>query len=119
MANPTVDLRPGKLDIKVTRGDTDGIPLTIREAGEPADLTGRTYAAQLRRAKNAATAIDVTVDTTEAASGILILRLEPVVTETLTGEFQWDLEQTMGGTVRTLLTGRWLFDPDVTREVTP
>ena len=116
MANPTVDLRPGRLDIKVSRGDTDGIPIIIQEGGVAADLTGRTYAAQLRRSAAAATAIDVTVDTTEAANGILILRLEPAVTETLTGIYQWDLEQTVGGTVRTLLAGRWTFDPDVTRD---
>jgi hypothetical protein len=112
----TVDLRPGKLDIKVTRGDTDGIPIVIREAGVPADLTGRTYAAQIRKTKNATAAIEVTVDTTAAAAGELVLRLEPAVTETLTGDYQWDLEQTIGGTVRTILTGRWIFDPDVTRE---
>jgi hypothetical protein len=116
MANPTVDLRPGKLDIKVSRGDTDGIPIVIQEGGVAADLTGRTYAAQLRRSKNSATAVDITVDTTEAATGILTLRLEPIITETLTGEYQWDLEQTVGGTVRTLLAGRWMFDPDVTRD---
>jgi hypothetical protein len=116
MANPTVDLRPGKLDIKVTRGDTDGIPIIIQEGGVAADLTGRTYAAQLRRAPSSTAVVDVTVDTTEAADGILILRLEPDVTETLTGIYHWDLEQTVGGTVRTLLAGRWTFDPDVTRD---
>jgi hypothetical protein len=116
MANPTVDLRPGRLDIKVTRGDTDGIPIVIQEGGVAADLTGRTYAAQIRRTKNSAVAIDVTVDTAGAATGELVLRLEPEITETLTGEYQWDLEQTMDGIVRTLLTGRWIFDPDVTRE---
>lgn len=116
MANPTVDLRPGKLDIKVTRGDTDGIPIVIREGGVAADLSDRTFAAQLRRTKNAAVAVDIEVDTADAETGTLVLRLEPEVTETLTGEYQWDLEQTVGGTVRTLLTGRWMFDPDVTRE---
>jgi hypothetical protein len=116
MANPTVDLRPGKLDIKVTRGDTDGIPIVIQEGGSPADLTGRTYAAQLRRSRNAADAVDITVDATDAATGELVLRLEPDITETLTGEYQWELQQTVGGTVRTLLTGRWIFDPDVTRD---
>jgi hypothetical protein len=116
MATPTVDLRPGRLDIKVTRGDTDGIPIVIQEAGSPADLTGRAYAAQLRRSRNAADAVDITVDTSGAADGELVLRLEPAVTETLTGEYQWDLQQTLGGTVRTLLTGRWIFDADVTRD---
>jgi hypothetical protein len=116
MANPTVDLRPGKLDIKVSRGDTDGIPIVIREGGVPADLTGRSYAAQIRKTKDAITAVEITVDTTDADTGELVLRLEPAVTETLTGEYQWDLEQTIGGSVRTILGGRWIFDPDVTRE---
>lgn len=116
MATPTVDLRPGKLDIKVSRGDTDGIPLVIQEAGVPANLTGRTYAAQLRRSASSSTAVEVEVDTTEAADGLLVLRLDPDITETLTGEYRWDLQQTIGGTVRTLLAGRWIFDPDVTRE---
>lgn len=116
MTTPTVDLRPGKLDIKVSRGDTDGIPLLIQEGGAPADLSGRTYAAQLRRSAANTTAVEVTVDTTDADTGTLVLRLEPDVTETLTGTYYWDLQQTVGGTVRTLLAGRWIFDPDVTRE---
>lgn len=116
MPTPTVDLRPGKLDIKVSRGDTDGIPLVIQEGGVPADLTGRSYTCQIRRTASTATATDVEVDTAEAATGILVLRLDPAVTETLTGTYLWDLQQTVGGTVRTLLAGRWIFDPDVTRE---
>lgn len=115
MATPTVDLRPGKLDIKVSRGDTDGIPLVIQEAGVAADLTGRTYAAQLRRTASASTAVTIDVDTADADTGVLVLRLDPDVTETLTGIYEWDLQQTIGGTVRTLLAGRWTFQPDVTR----
>lgn len=115
MATPTVDLRPGKLNIKVSRGDTDGIPIDIREGGVAADLTGRTFTAQLRRSANATTAVDVEVDTTDADTGRLVLRLDPAVTETLSGDYQWDLEQVVGGTVRTLLKGTWSFDPDVTR----
>lgn len=116
MTTPTVDLLPGKLNIKVTRGDTDGIPIDIQEGGLAADLTGRTYAAQLRRSPNATIAIDVTVDTTDADTGRLVLRLDDEVTETLSGDYQWDLQQTMGGTVRTILTGKWTFAPDVTRD---
>lgn len=116
MTTPTVDLLPGKLNIKVSRGDTDGIPIDIQEGGVAADLTGRTYAAQLRRSQNSATAIDITVDTTDADTGRLVLRLEPDVTEDLTGDYLWDLEQTVGGTVRTLLKGKWTFDLDVTRD---
>lgn len=116
MTTPTVDLLPGKLNIKVSRGDTDGIPLDIQEGGIAADLTGRIYAAQLRRSQNSATAIDITVDTTDADTGRLVLRLEPAVTEDLSGDYLWDLEQTIGGTIRTILAGKWTFAPDVTRD---
>lgn len=116
MTTPTVDLRPGKLNIKVARGDTDGIPIDITEGGIAADLTGRTYTAQLRRSANSTTAVDVEVDTTDAATGRLVLRLDPAVTETLSDDYEWDLEQDDGGTVRTLLAGIWHFQPDVTRD---
>lgn len=115
MATPVVDLRPGNLNIRTSRGDTVAVPLTIREGGEAADLTGRTYAAQIRRSAASSTAVTVTVDTSGAADGELVLRLTAAATANLTGEYQWDLQQTHGGSVRTLVTGRWTFGPDVTR----
>lgn len=112
----TVDLRPGRLDIKTSRGDDVGVTLEIQESGSAANLTGRTFQAQIRRAVDSTTAVDVTVDTTGAATGILVLRLEDTVTDDLFGSYYWDLEQTVGGTVRTLLAGRWTFEKDVTRD---
>jgi hypothetical protein len=111
----TVDLRPGRLNIKTSRGDTVGIPLTIQEGGVAADLTGRTYAAQVRRSKASTSSVAVTVDTAGAATGELILRLTAAVTAALSGAYQWDLQQTQGGTVRTIIEGTWTFGPDVTR----
>lgn len=111
----TVDLRPGKLNVKTSRGDTVAVPITIQEGGVAANLTGRTYAAQIRKSKASTTSVAVTVDTTGAASGQLILRLTATATAALSGDYQWDLQQTQGGTVRTILEGRWTFGPDVTR----
>lgn len=118
MATPTVDLRPQRFDMKFQRGDTVGYPLGIKEGDPPelADLTGRTFAAQLRRSPNSSSAVDVEVDLAEAADGVVILRLEPSVTQTLVGEYKWDLQQTQGGTVRTILAGRWIFDADTTHD---
>lgn len=115
MATPTIDLRAGKLRILMMRGDTAGVPVEIRANGVAEDLTGRTYRAQIRRSVNATTAYDVTVDTTEAEDGILILRMDPEVTATLTGDFVWDLEEDNGGTIRTRGMGPWNFTADVTR----
>ena len=117
MATPTIDLRAGKLKILMMRGDTAGVPIEIRANGVTEDLTGRTYRAQIRRSVNATTAYDVTVDTTEAEDGILILRMDPEVTETLSGDFVWDLEEDNGGTIRTRGMGPWNFTADVTRTV--
>lgn len=115
MATPTVDLRPAKVNVRMARGDTAAPPILIQEAGEPADLTGRTFEAQIRRTAGSATAIDIDVDTTEAAGGILVLRVDADVTENLRGDYVWDLQQIVGDVVRTLLTGKWTFDADVTR----
>lgn len=113
---PTVDLRPGKLNIKTTRGDAVDLPLVIKEGGVPADLSGRTYAAQVRKNKAGEVVATIDVDTTGAADGELRLQLDPEVTEALLGEYRWDLQQTIGGSPRTILGGLWGFEADVTRE---
>ena len=113
----TVDLRPGRLNIKSTRGDTVALPIVISEAGAPADLTGRTYLCQIRRTKPGAVIVEVDVDDTDAATGELVLRIDDLDTEPLSGLYVWDLEQSIGDNPRTILAGTWLFEPDVTREV--
>ena len=99
------------------RGDTAGVVLEMQANGVTEDVSGRTYTAQIRRSPNAATAYDVTVDMTEAADGILILRMDPEVTQELTGDFVWDLEENNGGTIRTRVSGPWSFTADTTRAV--
>ena len=115
MATPTIDLRAGKLRIRMMRGDTAGVAIRLDANGVTEDLTGRTYRCQIRRTVAAATAYDVTVDTTEADTGVLILRMDPDVTKDLTGDFVWDLEENNGGTIRTRGMGPWDFTADVTR----
>lgn len=113
----TISDLPEKVKLRSKRGDTVGKLIQINDAGSnPVDLTGRTFAAQLRRSPNSSSAVDVTVDTAGAATGQLVLRIASSVTETLSGDYQWDLEQTMGGTVRTIIEGSWTFSPDVTHE---
>lgn len=110
-----VDKSPAKLNYKYKRGDTVAEPITIKEGGEVADLSDRTYAAQLRKAADAEVFVQMTVDETDKAEGTIVLRLEHEETIELSGRYVWDLEQTRGNVVRTLLGGDFLFDPDVTR----
>jgi hypothetical protein len=112
----TVDLRPGKLNVKSSRGDTVALPIVINEAGAAADLTGRTFLAQIRRTKPGDVIVDIDVDDTDAATGELVLRIDSADTEPLSGGYVWDLEQTIGDNPRTILAGTWTFEPDVTRE---
>lgn len=115
MSTPTADFRPAKLNLKHRRGDTVAVPFTINEAGDPADITGRTYRAQLRRTASTTADVPFDVDVVDPDAGQLVIRLSSDVTIDLSGTYAWDLEQTNGDVVRTLVAGSWLFDPDVTR----
>lgn len=110
-----LDYRPAKLNRKGRRGDTIAEPITIKEAGVAADLTGRTYTSQLRRRPADDTAIDIDVDDTDAVDGIIVLRLDAATTAAMSGDYAWDLQQVTDGAVRTLAAGVWSFDYDVTR----
>lgn len=105
----TLDLRPGLVNVKATRGDTIAFPVTIREGGVAANLTGRTYHATLRRFHTSTHAVELVVDTTNAATGQLILRLADTITATLDGDYVWKLVQSVGGSPRTLIAGTWTF----------
>ena len=116
MARTRLNYLPAPVDVIYKRGDSAGTGIQMNDnAGNPIDLTGRTWRAQIRRSPNSSTAVEVTVDTANAATGLLVLRLAPAVTETMSGQYVWDLEQNIGGTIRTIFAGRWTFDPDVSR----
>lgn len=115
MAVPLVDLRPGRLDVRHTRGDAAAFQVTINEGGEPADITGRTYKAQIRRKPAAVVAAEITVTVTDAGEGVLVVSLDEDVSRSLSGIYTWDFEQTASGQRRTLLYGEWIVDDDVTR----
>lgn len=110
----TVDLGPAELNVRSLRGDTVGLPFTITEAGEPVDITGRTFAAKLRKAGSSATT-PFTVEVVDAEGGQIVIRLAETVTANLGGRYSWDLQQTAAGDVRTLVAGEWTFDADATR----
>lgn len=112
-----IDKRPARVNYSYRRGDTVAEPVTILEAGVPADISTRTYRAQIRKSIGGAPFVAFTVDTTDGPNGELVLRLTDTQTETLSGRYFWDLEQIAGGVVRTLIAGEWFFDPDVTRDV--
>lgn len=114
----SIKLLPAKLNISMTRGDDFADEFTIQEGDPlaPVDVSARTYTAQIRTAADETTATaSFTVDMTDAATGVIVLRLADTVTDDLSGPYVWDLQQDSAGVVRTLVAGSFTVVPDVTR----
>lgn len=115
---PTVKILPGKLNYSITRGDDFADSITIQEGDplEPADVSARTYTAQVRATADATTVTaTMSVDMTDAADGVIVLRIADTVTDDLSGSYVWDLQQDTAGVIRTLVGGSFNVVPDVTR----
>ena len=109
---------PAKQNLSMTRGDTESVVITMADsAGTPVDISGRTYRAQIRAAKDSsAISASFSCSVTSAAGGQVTCTILPVVTETLSiGISYWDLEETNGGVVSTILAGTVNVLADVTR----
>lgn len=116
MATAVVDLRPGEVEVRHRRGDVVAFSLILNEDGDVADITGRTYRAQIRRKPAAAVSATPDVTVTDGPGGTLTVVLDEDASRALSGRYAWDLEQTVGGQRRTILAGTWAVDDDVTRD---
>lgn len=113
----TIRLTPAVVNYEIERGDDFADTFTLRE-GDPladADLTGRTYKAQLRRNPNASVVTDFVIDASDAANGTIGYAIPNAVTDDLSGKYTWDMQQITGGKVRTLMTGFFTVKIDTTR----
>jgi hypothetical protein len=114
----TVKVLPAKLNYSMTRGDDFAAEFTIKE-GDPlaaVDVSSRTYTAQVRSSADSTTVVATfSVDMTDAATGVVVLRLADTVTDDLSGTYVWDLQQDTAGVIRTLVGGSFAVLKDVTR----
>lgn len=109
---------PAKQDIKIMRGDTEVINVTVTNAnGTPVNLTGDTFASQIRYERDAATiAASFVCVVSNAAGGVVTLTLNPAASAALNaGVAYWDLQRTSGGVVSTIVSGKCTVLADVTR----
>jgi len=108
-----VDLTPSVLDLKLYAGDETAVVVRAldRVTKTPVDLSDRTWAAQWRRKRSSATAVDLAVDDSGASGGVIIVYfpgdLDPLGC--------WDLEGDHAGGKDTIMTGEVRVEPDVTR----
>jgi hypothetical protein len=111
----------GKRDINIMKGDdyVHVINLQTRTGGvtAPVDITGRTYAAQLRKTKTQTTPdATFTCTVTDAPNGEVTISIPSAVTELLAVDcYSWDLQQNAGGVKNTILMGKARVVVDVTR----
>lgn len=106
-----------QIPLTVRIGDTETITVTCQNDGVPINITGRTYRAQIRSTA-ASTAILATFNCTIAngTAGVFACTLGTAVTGALTaGQAVFDIEETNGSTVTTLLAGPVFIVQDVTR----
>ena len=108
---------PASYPLSIRIGDTETINLTVTDADGPIDITGRTYAAQIRVAIDDATPIATFVCAiADAAGGRVTCSLTATVTGALVpNSAVWDLHETNGAVVTTLLAGPVQIQRGVTR----
>jgi hypothetical protein len=116
-------MKPPRRDIAIVRGDTYTHTINIEIQTEdssgfiltPEDDSMKTWTAQYRRTPDDTAPVDFAIDTTNAATGVLILRLTAVETATLNCDGVWDLQSVLGDTFTTELAGTVKVIRDVTR----
>ena len=110
--------QPADQDLTITRGDTETLVVTITTDGStPVNITGRTYASQIRSQQDATTIkASFTCTVTNGAAGEVTCVLSATSSATLSaGLYFWDLQETASGVVSTILSGNVTVLADVTR----
>lgn len=110
--------RPGNLPLTIRIGDTEEVIAEIQdENGVPVDITSRTYAAQVRaRPDSSGTLAAFVCTVTSGGGGVVTCTLSSGTTSALTpGSGVWDMQETSGSVVETLLAGPVSIVRDVTR----
>jgi len=103
------------LDIHFVQGDSLSRVLQFTQDSSPIDVSDWEITAQIRRRASSSTAVDFTVDMTDAATGLVEISITPEDAASLALSNVWDLQRVVAGEVRTLLAGTVTVDREVTR----
>ena len=110
-------MAPAELDLILRTGDTEQITLNLSNEGTPVNITGRTYAAQIRPEPLSSTIIaSFSCVITDAAGGVVVCTLTAAETATLAPTIGvWDLQETNATVLPTLVAGTATIQSDITR----
>lgn len=105
-------------NIIIYQGDTYIHEIRLRNsANANINISTRSYSGQVRKTKTSNTVIATfTTEITDGPNGVLQFRLLPAVTSNITsGVYFYDLQETNGSVITTLLAGKATVQGEVTR----
>jgi len=110
------DYSASPYDVRLTQGDTFSEAILMEDGdGDAIDLTGYSFASQLRRTADGAVVATFSISTNLSTSTVT-RTLNSSVTATLSGTYVHDFQWTNpSGQVRTLFSGEFEVEPEVTR----
>lgn len=116
-----LDLSPAVLDLVLYAGDGTTFEIDFVDENEATiDMSGFTWAAQIRKKRGVDPAFDLEFTTTNTVGGVLLVHVPAEITAQLPKSGQWDLQATAAGQDPiTLLQGAVTCNVDVTRPVVP
>jgi hypothetical protein len=108
---------PGAANLEIYQGDDYSLIVTVLNAdGTPADLTGYTAQAHIRRAVADSDPVIVADMVTVVAGNLVTASTPHTVSETMTGKYLWDIQLTSDtGVITTILAGKVTVTLEVTR----
>lgn len=111
------DYSPAPYEVRMTQGDSYSETFVFRDsAGVLIDLTGFTFASQVRETAAGSVVVTFAIDVSELAVGRVTRSLAVGETDELVGRFVHDFEVTEpDGSRRTLLGGGFVGVGEVTR----
>lgn len=108
----------GERDITIYKGDSYTHQINIRNSANSAiNIAGRTYVSQIRKSKASETVVaSFTIEITNAANGVLTMSMTASTTSNInTGIYYYDLQETNGSTITTLMGGKVTVTGEVSR----
>ena len=111
-------LTPATLDLTVVQGDSFAESFTFGQSGSALNLSTYTPLAQVRaeRSSDSALLATFTVGTASASTGVWTLSLSAATTAALEpGQYAWELQWTVGSSVRTVVAGSFTVAPQVAK----
>lgn len=116
----SVDLTPAVVDLTFYAGDDGDFKLVFLDTNRVAiDMSAYVLSAQIRKTRESADHTDLTLDMTDAATGVITVQVPSDITRSLVADSWskssvWDLQCT-SPLVVTLMQGKVLCLQDVTR----